>query len=78
MIVKNIINWWRGEEEPKQFHARCQNCQQKVRFKPERSGTFSSCPRCRRSIKLPTEEVSLKVVHSAKVGRRIAQKTSSN
>ena len=78
MIVKNIINWWRGEEEPKNFHARCQNCQQKIRFRPERAGTFSACPRCRRSIKLPAEEVSLKTVHSAKVGRRIAQKASSN
>lgn len=78
MIVQNIINWWRGEEEPKQFHTRCGHCQQKVRFNPERAGSYSACPRCRRSIKLPLEEVSLKTVHSAKVGRRIAQKTSSN
>jgi len=78
MIVKNIISWWRGEEEIKHFHARCQNCQQKIRFRPELAGTYSQCPRCRRSIKLPAEEVSLKTVHSAKVGRRIAQKTSSN
>jgi len=78
MIVQNIINWWRGEEEIKHFHARCDNCQQKIRFRPERAGQFSRCPRCRRSIKLPAEEVSLKTVHSAKVGRRIAQKASNN
>lgn len=78
MIVKNFLDWWRGEQEPLMFHARCQNCQQKVRYKPERAGTFSTCPRCRRSIKLPLEEVSLKTVNSAKVGRRIAQKTSTN
>lgn len=78
MIVKSILNWFRPEEEIKHFHARCQNCQQKIRFRPERAGQFSQCPRCRRSIKLPAEEVSLKTVHSAKVGRRLAQKTSTN
>lgn len=78
MIVKNIISWFRGEEEVKHFHARCQHCEQKIRFHPNRAGSLSLCPRCRRSIKLPEQEVSLKTVHSAKVGRRLAQKASSN
>lgn len=78
MIVKNFLSWWRGEQEVKHFHARCQHCEQKIRFRPEKAGSISLCPRCRRSIKLPEQEVSLKVVHSAKVGRRLAQRTTSN
>lgn len=78
MIVQQLMNWWRGEEEDKHFHVRCGHCQQKIRFRPERAGTISLCPRCRRSLKLPTEEVALKAVHAAKVGRRLAQRTVRN
>lgn len=78
MIVKQFIDWWRGETEPEHMHVRCQHCQQKIRFRPERAGTISSCPRCRRSLKLPTDDVQLKPVSSAKVGHRIARRASSN
>lgn len=78
MIVKQLLTWWRGEEEVTHMHARCLHCQQKIRFRIEKAGTMSLCPRCRRSVKLPTEEVSLKPLSSAKVGKRVAQRTVRN
>jgi NAD-dependent SIR2 family protein deacetylase len=78
MIVK-LMTWWRGEQEQNDFfHVRCLHCEQKIRYRREKGGSISLCPRCRRSVKLPAEEVSLKTVHSAKVGRRLAQRTDNN
>ncbi|HMP16858.1 MAG TPA: hypothetical protein PKD72_07540 [Gemmatales bacterium] len=78
MIVK-WLSWWRGEQEDREyFHVRCLHCQQKIRYRREKAGSISLCPRCRHSVKLPAEEVSLKPVSSAKVGRRIAAKVEKN
>ena len=79
MFVKQLITWWRGDEEMTHMHVRCQHCQQKIRFRIEKAGSMSLCPRCRRSVKLPTEEVSLKPPGGGtKVGHRIAQRTVRN
>jgi hypothetical protein len=78
MIVK-LLTWWRGEQELQDFfHVRCLHCQQKIRYRREKGGTISLCPRCRRSVKLPAEEVSLKPLSSAKVGRRLASRMGNN
>lgn len=78
MIVQ-LLTWWRGEQEVNDyFHVRCLHCQQKIRYRREKGGSISLCPRCRRSVKLPVEEVSLKTVSSAKVGHRLATKTGNN
>ena len=72
MFIKRLMKWWRGEEEDVFLHCRCTHCQQKIRYRPAKGGSLSLCPRCRRSIKLPTEQKPIgRVPTGTGVGHRI-------
>lgn len=73
-MIERLLTWWRGEAKETFFTCRCQHCQQKIRFRPEKAGSHSLCPRCRRSIKLPAESVAVGRVGSAAAGHRIIDK----
>jgi hypothetical protein len=75
MFMKRLMQWWRGEEDDVYQHCRCTHCQQKIRYRPEKGGTLSLCPRCRRSIKLPVETETLRrLPPGTGVGHRVVQK----
>jgi uncharacterized paraquat-inducible protein A len=75
-MIQRLLTWWRGEDKQQYFTCRCQHCQQKIRFRPEKAGTHSLCPRCRRSIKLPLENSEVGRVGSAAAGHRLVGKSS--
>lgn len=77
-MMQRFLNWWRGHEVKEFFACRCQHCQQKIRFRPQKAGTLSLCPRCRRSIKLPAENEQLGRVGHAAAGHRIVHKSERN
>jgi len=75
MFMKRLMQWFRGNDESLVYsHCRCTHCQQKIRYRPDKGGTLSLCPRCRRSIKLPTESQLIHSVPGTGVGHRIVPK----
>ena len=76
MFMKRLMQWWRGEDEPVFSHCRCTHCQQKIRYRPEKGGPLSLCPRCRRSIKLPTQSEPVgRIPAGTGVGHRVLNKS---
>ncbi len=77
-MIQRLITWFRGKEKLDFYTCRCQHCEQKIRYKPEKAGSLSLCPRCRRSIKLPIETTDVGRVGHAAAGHRLVQKQEQN
>lgn len=57
-MLSSLLQWWLpGKEERRTRDGRkaheCQRCQLKIRYGPDKAGTFIYCPRCRASVRLP-------------------------